>query len=83
MYVAAGTRAVAEHPREFEAECSGLLRQLELAMREAYFHPSKVPANVVGDEGRAMPQQQQQLVGQQLQERVEQKPFEYKPENQE
>jgi uncharacterized alpha-E superfamily protein len=60
MYVAAGTRAVAEHPREFEAECSGLLRQLELAMREAYFHPSKVPANVVGDEGRAMPQQQQQ-----------------------
>jgi hypothetical protein len=29
-------------------------------MRETYFHPSKVPANVVGDEGRAMPQQQQQ-----------------------
>jgi len=34
------------------------LRQLELAMRETYFHPSKVPANVMGDEGRAMPQQQ-------------------------
>jgi len=37
-----------------------MLRQLELAMREAYFHPSKVPANVMGDEERAMPQQQQQ-----------------------
>jgi hypothetical protein len=30
-----------------------------VAMREAYFHPSKVPASVMGDEGRAMPQQQQ------------------------
>ena len=37
-----------------------LLRQLEMAMRETYFHPSKVPAGVMGDEGRAMPQQQQQ-----------------------
>jgi hypothetical protein len=31
-----------------------------MAMRETYFHPSKVPAGVMGDEGRAMPQQQQQ-----------------------
>jgi len=60
IYVHASTQQVAEHPREFEAECRAMLRQLELAMREAYFHPSKVPANVMGDEGRAMPQQQQQ-----------------------
>jgi uncharacterized alpha-E superfamily protein len=60
IYVHASTQQVAEHPREFEAECRAMLRQLELAMRETYFHPSKVPANVMGDEGRAMPQQQQQ-----------------------
>jgi plasmid stability protein len=63
MFVQAGARQVAEHPREFEAECRGILRQLELAMRETYFHPSKVPASVIGDEGRAMPQQQQQAGG--------------------
>jgi len=60
MFVAASTQVVEERPREFEGECRGMLRQLELAMRETYFHPSKVPANVIGDEGRAMPQQQQQ-----------------------
>ena len=60
MFVDSGALMVAEHPREFEAECRSRLRQLELAMRETYFHPSKVPANVMGDEGRAMPQQQQQ-----------------------
>ena len=59
MFVETTAAVVAEQPREFEAECRGMLRQLELAMREAYFHPSKVPANVMGDEGRAMPQQQQ------------------------
>jgi uncharacterized alpha-E superfamily protein len=58
IFEEAGTQLVAEHPREFEAECRDVLRQLELAMREAYFHPSKVPASVIGDEGRAMPQQQ-------------------------
>jgi len=61
MFVEARTELVADHPREFENECRDVLRQLELAMREAYFHPSKVPANVMGEEGRAMPQQQQQL----------------------
>jgi uncharacterized alpha-E superfamily protein len=60
MFVGASPQQVADHPREFEAECRAMLRQLELAMRETYFHPSKVPANVMGDEGRAMPQQQQQ-----------------------
>jgi uncharacterized alpha-E superfamily protein len=60
MFVEAGAHQVADHPREFEADCRAILRQLELAMRETYFHPSKVPASVVGDEGRAMPQQQQQ-----------------------
>jgi len=59
MFIDAGVLQVLEHPREFETECRGMLRQLELAMRETYFHPSKVPANVMGDEGRAMPQQQQ------------------------
>jgi uncharacterized alpha-E superfamily protein len=63
MFLEVGAQQVAEHPREFESECKGMLRQLELAMRETYFHPSKVPANVVGDEGRAMPQQQQQPTG--------------------
>ncbi|HEY8864583.1 MAG TPA: alpha-E domain-containing protein [Candidatus Dormibacteraeota bacterium] len=60
MFEAAGTQLVVEHPREFEAECRSLLNQLEVALRATYFHPSKVPANVIGDEGRAMPQQQQQ-----------------------
>jgi uncharacterized alpha-E superfamily protein len=60
IYVNASAEQIAEQPREFEAECKAMLRQLELAMRETYFHPSKVPANVMGDEGRAMPQQQQQ-----------------------
>ena len=63
MFVEAGVQMVAEHPREFETDCRAVLRQLELAMRESYFHPSKVPANVIGDEGRAMPQQQQQAPG--------------------
>src|SRR5712671_5221704 len=63
MFVQAGAQQVAEHPREFEADCRGILRQLELALRETYFHPSKVPASVIGDEGRAMPQQQQQAGG--------------------
>jgi uncharacterized alpha-E superfamily protein len=48
---------VSEHAREFEAQSRGILRQLELALRETYFHPSKVPAGVLGDDGRAMPQQ--------------------------
>jgi uncharacterized alpha-E superfamily protein len=60
MFEQADTQWVAANPRDFDAQCRTLLRQLEMAMRETYFHPSKVPANVVGDEGRAMPQQQQQ-----------------------
>jgi uncharacterized alpha-E superfamily protein len=60
LFEAADTHLVAAHPREFETDCRDVLRQLEIAMRETYFHPSKVPANVIGDEGRAMPQQQQQ-----------------------
>jgi uncharacterized alpha-E superfamily protein len=63
QFVEAGAQEVAEHPREFETECRGILRQLELAMRETYFHPSKVPATVIGEEGQAMPQQQQQRRG--------------------
>jgi uncharacterized alpha-E superfamily protein len=63
MFEQADTQWVAGNPREFDAQCRALLRQLEIAMRETYFHPSKVPANVVGDEGRAMPQQQQQWAG--------------------
>jgi uncharacterized alpha-E superfamily protein len=58
LFTEASAQLVSDQPREFETECRGMLRQLELAMREAYFHPSKVPANVMGDEGRAMPQQQ-------------------------
>ena len=60
MYQQANTQTITEHPLEFEAECRSLLRQLEVALRETYFHPSKVPAAVAGEEGRGMPQQQQQ-----------------------
>jgi uncharacterized alpha-E superfamily protein len=59
LFMEASPQFVAERPRELESECRGMLRQLELAMRETYFHPSKVPASVMGEEGRAMPQQQQ------------------------
>lgn len=59
MFEKADTDWLVENAREFESECRALLRQLEMAMRETYFHPSKVPASVMGDEGRAMPQQQQ------------------------
>jgi hypothetical protein len=60
MFDLADTQAIAQHPRDFDVECKGLLRQLEVALRETYFHPSKVSTSVMGDEGRAMPQQQQQ-----------------------
>jgi uncharacterized alpha-E superfamily protein len=60
MYQQANTESISEHPLEFDAECRVLLRQLEVALRETYFHPSKVPASVAGEEGRGMPQQQQQ-----------------------
>ena len=56
----ANARSIAEAPRDFEDECRAILRALELALRETYFHPSKVPAAVTGEEGRGMPQQQQQ-----------------------
>ena len=62
MFEVTGTDWVERHAPEFEAECRALLRQLEAAMRETYFHPSKVPSSVLGDEGRAMPQQQQQAL---------------------
>src|SRR5437667_110537 len=54
---------IAERPLEFDQECRAILRQLEIALRETYFHPSKVPASVAGEEGHGMPQQQQQQVG--------------------
>jgi len=51
---------ILREPKAFDQECWAVLRQLELALRETYFHPSKVPTLVAGDEGRGMPQQQQQ-----------------------
>ena len=60
MFQRAETDTIAEHPRDFDSECRTLLRQLEVALRETYFHPSKVSTSVTGDEERAMPQQQQQ-----------------------
>src|SRR5436309_4357901 len=60
LYSQANTEAITEKPREFDAECRAILRLLEIALRETYFHPSKVPASVAGEEGRGMPQQQQQ-----------------------
>ena len=51
---------VALHPREFETQVRDLLRQLEVGLRDAYFHPSRVSGTFVAEGGRAMPQQQQQ-----------------------
>lgn len=60
MYEHANTQSILEQPVEFDTECRVVLRQLEVAMRETYFHPSQVPAAVAGEEGRGVPQQQQQ-----------------------
>ena len=60
MYQQANTQSIAEMPLDFEGEVRSILRTLEVALRETYFHPSKVPATVAGEEGRGMPQQQQQ-----------------------
>ncbi|HEY1420248.1 MAG TPA: alpha-E domain-containing protein [Candidatus Dormibacteraeota bacterium] len=54
------SHALVERAMDFDAECRAVLRQLEVALRDTYFHPSKVPSSVMGDEERAMPQQQQQ-----------------------
>jgi uncharacterized alpha-E superfamily protein len=59
MFQHADVQSIASQPLEFEAECRTVLRMLEIALRETYFHPSKVPAAVSGEEGRGMPQQQQ------------------------
>src|SRR4029077_4707175 len=56
MFESADPRWVVQNARDFETQCRALLRLLEGAMRETYFHPSKVPAGVLGDEGQAMPQ---------------------------
>ena len=60
MYEKADVRSIAEQPLEFSTACRDVLRQLEVALRETYFHPSKVSTSVTGEEERAMPQQQQQ-----------------------
>lgn len=60
MYKQADVPSIVAQPRDFLAECRTLWRALETALRETYFHPSKVPANVAGEEGQGMPQQQQQ-----------------------
>ena len=57
MYQHANPESIGEHPLDFNSECRALLRQLEVALRETYFHPSKVPAAVTGEEGHGMPQQ--------------------------
>ena len=59
-YREADVEAILTTPLEFDAECRALMRQLEVALRETYFHPSKVPASVTGEEGHGVPQQQQQ-----------------------
>lgn len=60
LYEHANPRSIAESSSEFDNECRLLLRQLEVALRDTYFHPSQVPASVAGEEGRGVPQQQQQ-----------------------
>ena len=63
LYEHENAGSIKQNPVEFGAECRGLLRQLEVALRERYFHPSNVPASVAGEEGRGVPQQQQQEEG--------------------
>ena len=60
MFELADPAEVALHPSDFEAQIRALLRQLELALRDTYFHPSKVSGTIFGEGGRTMPQQQQQ-----------------------
>lgn len=60
LYTEANTESISEKPLEFDDACHTLLRQLEVALRETYFHPSNVSATVSGEEGRGVPQQQQQ-----------------------
>jgi uncharacterized alpha-E superfamily protein len=62
LFDGAKSEAILRQPGAFDQECWGVLRQLEVALRETYFHPSKVPTLVSGEEGRGMPQQQQQQV---------------------
>lgn len=57
LYRNAEVHSILDDPLDFDAESRGLLRQLEVALRETYFHPSKVPAAVAGEEGRGVPQQ--------------------------
>ena len=59
MFELADPAGVALHPGDFEAQVRALLRQLELALRDTYFHPSKVSGTIFGEGGRTMPQQQQ------------------------
>jgi uncharacterized alpha-E superfamily protein len=59
MFELADPAGLALNPREFEAQVRALLRQLELALRDTYFHPSKVSGTIFGEGGRTMPQQQQ------------------------
>lgn len=60
MFGQADPSWIALHPSEFETQVRALLRQLEVALRDTYFHPSKVSGTILGDGGQAMPQQQQQ-----------------------
>jgi uncharacterized alpha-E superfamily protein len=59
MFELADPVKVATNPREFEVQIRALLRQLEVALRDTYFHPSKVSGTIFGEGGRSMPQQQQ------------------------
>jgi hypothetical protein len=63
IYEHADVPSILAEPRAFLDECRTLWRLLEVALRETYFHPTKVPAAVTGEEGRGMPQQQQQQEG--------------------
>jgi uncharacterized alpha-E superfamily protein len=63
LYRQADALTIVERPLDFDGGCRAVLRLLETALRETYFHPSKVPAAVAGEEGRGVPQQQQQRGG--------------------
>src|SRR5438445_10633396 len=52
LYQHADVPSIMSSPSEFLSECRTLWRTLEIALRQTYFHPSKVPAADAGAEGR-------------------------------
>src|SRR5206468_774967 len=64
LFARANTEAIAQRPKDFDAECCSSIRHQEDAVIKTSYHPRRVPTGGTGDDERAMPQQQQQQHGQ-------------------